>query len=101
MNIRCLIADDEPLALQLISDYISRIPHLKLVAKCKNAAAIPELLGQVDLIFLDIRMPGLSGLDLLRSLPSRPMVILITAYSEYALEGFEMDVIDSLVKPVS
>lgn len=101
MKIRCLIADDEPLALQLIGDYVTRIPHLTLVAKCKNATDITGFLGQVDLIFLDIRMPGLSGLDLLRSLPSKPMVILITAYSEYALEGFELDVIDYLVKPVA
>jgi len=100
MKIRCLIADDEPLAIKLISEYISRIPHLDLVGSCKRATDIPGFLGQVDLLFLDIRMPGLTGLDLLRSLPVKPMVILITAYSEHAVEGFELDVLDYLVKPV-
>lgn len=101
MKIRCLIADDEPLAIKLISDYVSRIPHLELIGSCKRATDIPGFLGQVDLLFLDIRMPGLSGLDLLRSLPVKPMVVLITAYSEHAIEGFELDVLDYLVKPVT
>lgn len=100
MKIRCLIADDEPLALKLIADYISRIPHLVLVGKCKTATDIPGFIGEVDLIFLDIRMPGITGIELLRSMPVKPMVILITAFSEYALEGFELDVVDYLVKPV-
>ena len=101
MNLRCLVADDEPLALKLISDYISRIPHLSLVATCKRATSIPGFIGQIDLLFLDIRMPGLTGLELLRSLPEKPLVILITAYSEHALEGFELDAVDYLVKPVT
>jgi DNA-binding LytR/AlgR family response regulator len=101
MKIRCLIADDEPLAIKLISDYISRIAHLELLGSCKRATDIPGYLGQVDLLFLDIRMPGLTGLELLRSLPVKPLVILITAYSEHALEGFELDVSDYLVKPVT
>ena len=79
MKIRCLIADDEPLALKLITDYISRIPHLELIGSCKRATDITGFLGQVDLLFLDIRMPGLTGLELLRSLPVKPLVILITA----------------------
>ncbi len=101
MKIRCLIADDEPLAIKLITDYISRIPHLELIGSCKRATDIPGFLGQVDILFLDIRMPGLSGLELLRSLPVKPLVILITAYSEHAIEGFELDVMDYLVKPVT
>ena len=101
MKIRCLIADDEPLALKLITDYISRIPHLELIGSCKRATDIPGFLGQVDMLFLDIRMPGLTGLELLRSLPVKPLVILITAYSEHAIEGFELDVLDYLVKPVT
>ncbi len=101
MKIRCLIADDEPLALKLIADYISRIPHLELIGSCKRATDIPGFAGQVDLLFLDIRMPGLSGIELLRSLPVKPLVIMITAYSEYAIEGFELDVTDYLVKPVT
>ncbi|MCX6277521.1 MAG: LytTR family DNA-binding domain-containing protein [Bacteroidetes bacterium] len=100
MNIRCLIADDEPLALKLITEYISRIPHLSLMGSCKRATDISGFIGQIDLLFLDIRMPGLTGLDLLRSLPEKPLVILITAFSEYALDGFELDVVDYLVKPV-
>jgi len=101
MKIRCLIADDEPLALKLISDYISRIPHLELIGSCKRATDVAGFLGQVDLLFLDIRMPGISGLELLRSLPVKPLVILITAYSEHAIEGFELDVTDYLIKPVT
>ncbi|MEI7726300.1 MAG: LytTR family DNA-binding domain-containing protein [Bacteroidota bacterium] len=101
MKIRCLIADDEPLAIKLISEYISRIAHLELTGSCKRATDIPAFLGQIDLLFLDIRMPGLTGLELLRSLPVKPMVILITAYSEYAIAGFELDVLDYLVKPVT
>ncbi len=101
MKIRCLIADDEPLAIKLIADYISRISHLELTGSCKRATDVPGLIGQVDLLFLDIRMPGLSGLELLRSLHVKPMVVLITAYSEHAVEGFELDVLDYLVKPVT
>jgi len=101
MKIRCLIADDEPLAIKLVSDYISRIAHLELIGSCKRATDIPAFLGQVDLLFLDIRMPGLSGLELLRSLPVKPLVVMITAYSEHAVEGFELDVLDYLVKPVT
>jgi DNA-binding LytR/AlgR family response regulator len=101
MKIRCLIADDEPLALKLISEYTSRIPHLELIGSCKRATDIPGFLGRVDLLFLDIRMPGLTGIELLRSLPVKPMVILITAYSEYAIDGFALDVTDYLVKPVT
>lgn len=100
MKIRCVVADDEPLAIKLITDYISRIPHLHLIGTCKNATDIPGYIGRFDLLFLDIRMPGLSGLEFLRSMHTRPLVILITAYSEYALEGFDLDVVDYLVKPV-
>lgn len=101
MKIKCLIADDEPLALKLIAEYISRIPHLELAGSCKRATDVPGYLGQIDLLFLDIRMPGLTGLELLRTLPVKPLVILITAYSEHAIEGFELDVVDYLVKPVT
>jgi DNA-binding LytR/AlgR family response regulator len=101
MKIRCLVADDEPLALKLISEYISRIPHLAMVGTCKRATDIPAYIGQIDLLFLDIRMPGISGIELLRSMPGKPLVIMITAYSEHALEGFELDVVDYLVKPVA
>ncbi len=101
MKIRCLIADDEPLAIKLIADYISRISHLELTGSCKRATDVSGYIGQVDLLFLDIRMPGLTGLELLRSLSVKPLVILITAYSEHAIQGFELDVVDYLVKPVT
>jgi two-component system LytT family response regulator len=100
--LRCIAIDDEDLALELLEDYISKVPYLQLVATCEDPldaiAAIQE--QQVDLVFLDIQMPGLNGLQLIQSLSSNPMCILVTAYSQYALEGFNLNVVDYLVKPV-
>jgi DNA-binding LytR/AlgR family response regulator len=101
--INCLAIDDETPALDILEDNIRRIPFLHLVGKCKNAYAAMETLQQepVDLLFLDIEMPGISGLGFLKSLATKPMAIFITAYRNYAVEGFELDVLDYLVKPVA
>jgi DNA-binding LytR/AlgR family response regulator len=100
--IRCLAVDDETPALDILEDNIRQVPFLQLVKKCKNAFAAMEVLQQeqIDLLFLDIEMPGISGLSFLKSLSGRPMVIFITAYRNYAVEGFDLDVLDYLIKPV-
>ncbi|MGI4760538.1 MAG: LytR/AlgR family response regulator transcription factor [Janthinobacterium lividum] len=101
--IRCLLLDDEPLARQVLRTYAERLPFLQVVGECSNALEAYELLRQqeVELIFCDIEMPQISGLDFLRALPRRPLVILSTAYEQYALAGFELDVVDYLLKPVA
>jgi two-component system, LytTR family, response regulator len=101
--IRCLAIDDETLALDLIRDNIGKVPFLELAGTCKSAFEAMELLREekIDLLFLDIQMPDLSGIQFLKSLQSKPLVIFTTAYEKYALEGFELDVIDYLLKPFS
>lgn len=100
--IRCIIVDDEPLALDLLEDNIKQIPFLELSGRCKNAMEALTMLQTkaVDLVFCDIQMPGLDGIKLVESLSERPMFIFITAYEQFALQGYDLDLIDYLVKPV-
>ena len=100
---RCIAVDDEKWVLDLLVDNIGRVPFLQLVGRCKNALEATELLHreEVDLIFLDIQMPGLDGIQFVQSLQHPPMIIFVTAYKEYAWDGFELAAVDYLLKPVS
>lgn len=102
MKIRCIAVDDEPLALVKMRNYIDRIPYLELVADFDNAIDTINFLRKesVDLLFLDIQMEELTGIQLLEVVKAPPMVIMTTAYDEYALKGYEMDVLDYLLKPI-
>ncbi|MBO0934873.1 LytR/AlgR family response regulator transcription factor [Fibrella aquatilis] len=99
---RCIAIDDEPFALELLADDIQKIPFLELVGQFSNPLDAYDIIrrGQVDLLFLDIQMPTLTGLQFLRTLAKPPMVILTTAYEQYALDGYTLDVIDYLMKPI-
>jgi len=103
MTYTCLIVDDEILAQRLLEAYVLKMPQLKIVAKCSNALSALEILQKenIDILFLDIQMPDLTGLELLKIIKTRPAVILTTAYREYALDGFQLDVLDYLVKPIA
>lgn len=103
MNIRCIVTDDEPLARKGLQGYIEKIDFLELVAVCENAIELNAVLKQqpADLLFLDIEMPYMTGIELLKNLSSPPKVIFTTAYDKYALQGFELEVLDYLLKPVS
>lgn len=102
MKLRCLIVDDEPLALDVLELYIGSVEGLQVAARCENALQAFRVLQQqpIDLLFLDITMPKLLGTDFLRTLRNPPPVIITTAYREYALDGYELDVIDYLLKPI-
>src|ERR1700744_77948 len=101
--IRCLVVDDEPLALHILEDYISKIPFLTLVKSTTNPIEALQLVqeGNIDLVFLDVQMPELTGIQFLKISNGKTKVILTTAYSQYALEGYELDVIDYLLKPIA
>jgi DNA-binding LytR/AlgR family response regulator len=103
LKTKCVIIDDEPLAVELIKDHVSKFSNLEVVATCNNALQGFEVLKsqEVDLIFLDIQMPMLTGIEFLKSLSNPPKVIFTTAYREYALESYELEVVDYLLKPIS
>lgn len=101
--IKCIVIDDEPLAVRLLENHISKIAELKLVATAANALEAYRILQtqEVDLLFLDIQMPDLNGIEFLRSLNKKPSVIFTTAYREFAIEGFELEAVDYLMKPIT
>lgn len=103
MPLRCLVVDDESMARKLLEENIRQLPFLEMVRSCKNAFEALEALQAepIDLMFLDIQMPGMLGTKLLQSLPSQPMVIFVTAYANYAVESYDLAVVDYLLKPVS
>ena len=103
MKLRCLLIDDEPPALKVLESHLSQIGGVEIVAQCKNALEALDVLGSktVDLMFLDIKMPKILGTDFLKNLSHPPIVIFVTAYRDYAVDGYELDAVDFLVKPVS
>jgi len=103
MKIRCIAVDDEPLAVKKISGYILQTPFLELVAECRSAIEALDILNNhtIHLMFIDINMPDLSGMDFVKSLTNKPYIVFTTAYSEYAIDGFKVDAADYLLKPVS
>jgi two-component system LytT family response regulator len=103
MMMKCIAIDDEPLALKLLEDNIGNVPYLELVALCRNTFDAMKALeeNKIDLIFIDIQMPGLTGLQFIGSLKNKPLVIFITAYKQHALESYNLAVVDYLVKPVA
>jgi DNA-binding LytR/AlgR family response regulator len=103
MKIRCLLVDDEPPALTVLRSHIATVPMLEVTAQCHNAMHAFEILQKqpIDLMFLDIRMPQMLGTDFVKTLRNPPKIIFTTAYREYALDGFELDVVDYLLKPIS
>jgi DNA-binding LytR/AlgR family response regulator len=102
-KMKCIIVDDEPLARKVLKKYIDKVPSLELVTQCSNAMEAAAYLHEfpVDLMFLDMKMPEMTGMDFIKTLSAPPRIIVTTAYSEYALEGYEHAVIDYLLKPVS
>ena len=102
MPIKCIAIDDEPLALELIKQYVSKVPELQLLQTFDDAIVGSEFLRQhnVDLLFIDINMPDITGVELVRSLSEKPLVIFTTAYKKFAIDGFDLDAIDYLLKPI-
>jgi two-component system LytT family response regulator len=103
MKITCIAIDDEPLAVKKIAAYIQKIPFLELVAECRSAFEAMEIIrsNKIQLIFIDINMPDFSGMEFVKSLTEKPYIVFTTAYSEYAVEGFQVEAVDYLLKPIS
>ena len=103
MNTTCLIIDDEKLARELLREFLEAFPEIEIIGECSKGTEAVEQINKLkpDLIFLDVQMPELTGISLLKVLQKRPLVVLTTAYSEYALEGYELDVADYLLKPIT
>ncbi|EAY30105.1 LytR/AlgR family response regulator transcription factor [Microscilla marina] len=103
MNCKCIIVDDEPIAIRVIANHLEKIPHIQVVAKCQHAMEALEVLQKntIDLVFLDIQMPQITGIDFLKTLSHPPKVIFTTAYRDYALEAFDLEVVDYLLKPIA
>jgi two-component system LytT family response regulator len=103
MIIKCIAIDDEPLAVKKIASYIQKIPFLDLVAECRSAFEAMAIINNqpIQLLFIDINMPDLSGLDFVKSLTVKPYIVFTTAYSDYALEGFQVEAVDYLLKPIT
>lgn len=101
--IKCIIVEDEALAQDVIKSHLQKVDRFELVGICNNALEAKEVMdkNEVDLIFLDIQLPGMTGLNFLRTLPNPPLVVITTAYSEYAIESYEFNIIDYLLKPIS
>ncbi len=103
MKLQCVIVDDEPLAITIIEGYLKKIPYIEIIGKFDNAIPVYEFLKEniVDLLFLDIEMPNITGIDFLKSLSSPPAVIFTTANKNYAIEGFDLNVVDYILKPIT
>jgi len=103
MKIKCIAIDDEPLAVKKIAGYIQKIPFLELVAECRNVSETMEVMSntEIQLLFIDINMPGMSGMGFVKSLHNKPYIVFTTAYSEYAVDGFDVEAVDYLLKPIS
>src|SRR4051794_4359330 len=98
----CLVVEDEPIAAEILEDYISQVPFLQWITTCNDAIHALEIIQKerIDLIFLDIHLPKLKGLDFIKTLNNSPKIIITTAYQEYALQGYELNVVDYLLKPI-
>ncbi|CAL2077321.1 LytTR family DNA-binding domain-containing protein [Tenacibaculum sp. 190524A02b] len=103
MMIKCLLVDDEPLAIQLLESHIEKIPSLEVVATCNNALKAFEIVStqEIDLLFLDIKMPNITGIDFLKTIKNPPKTIFTTAYRDYAIESYDLEVVDYLLKPIT